>query len=171
MWFQCQGPTCTNWLTWRNEWPWCFRDTQLYWLILPNICWMQLILIPFIVNANLIQLTVRTGKTCARLVGSGYRKSSLLEDEGIKPWAQQWANFNWKSTQNDNAKVGNLGKPMEYVPTILRVLRKLHKICIHCWFLNNPADAFLGTFSSAKSAPLQKIIIFDHFWCKCWYSC
>jgi hypothetical protein len=48
---------------------------------------------------------------------------------------------------------------MEYdvnkVPTIFRVLCKLHNICMDCWLLINPTDARLHRFSSAKAVPFS----------------
>jgi hypothetical protein len=44
---------------------------------------------------------------------------------------------------------------MEYhinkIPTIFHVLCKLHNICMDCWLLNNPTDAWLCRFSSAEA--------------------
>jgi len=47
-------------------------------------------------------------------------------------------------------RFGILWRPMEYhvsnVPTIFRVICKLHNMCMDCWMLNHPARACLGNF-------------------------
>ena len=50
-------------------------------------------------------------------------------------------------------RFGILWRPLEYdyskIPTIFRVLCKLHNICMDRWMINNPEQARLGKFSSA----------------------
>jgi hypothetical protein len=47
-------------------------------------------------------------------------------------------------------RCGMLWRPIEHevskVPTIFRVICKIHNICIDCWMLNNPAAARLGNY-------------------------
>jgi hypothetical protein len=47
-------------------------------------------------------------------------------------------------------KCGILWKPIEYniakVPTIFRVICKIHNIGMGCWMINNPAAALLGNY-------------------------
>jgi hypothetical protein len=54
-------------------------------------------------------------------------------------------------------KCGILWKPIEYdiakVPTIFRVICKIHNICMDCWMINNPAAAWLGNYPG--SAPFD----------------
>ena len=52
-------------------------------------------------------------------------------------------------------RFGILWRPLEYhyskIPTIFRVLCKLHNICMDRWMINNPELARLGSFHSADS--------------------
>jgi len=62
-------------------------------------------------------------------------------------------------------RFGILWKPIEYhinkVPTIFRVLCKLHNICMDRWLLNNPTDARLGRYSCTKSPSFSN---YDYLW-------
>jgi len=52
-------------------------------------------------------------------------------------------------------RFGICWRPIEYhhtkVPTIFRVICKLHNICMDRWMMNNPAGARLGKFASVDS--------------------
>jgi hypothetical protein len=47
-----------------------------------------------------------------------------------------------------------LWRPIEHeiskVPTIFRVICKIHNVCMDCWMINNPAAAWLGKYPGSS---------------------
>jgi len=170
VWFvQTDWPGATNDLS-------CFHETPLFLLLrnqqLPN--WMHIVAdkayLPLSMECNgkiltpfsQHQLNTAKQKDWQNLQDWGERMAQDSACTVYKPVEEYWKmrafNHELSSERITIERIlgmvvrrfGILWRPMEYhvskVPTIFRVVCKLHNMCMDCWMLNNPARAHLGNF-------------------------